>query len=255
VSFSSTAQPKILLVDDDHDLVQTVGLACRKAGLTPVLAFNRAAAIEQFECEAPDIAVLDIELGAWSGLDLLDELRKRSEMPILIVSGCASDEIVTRSFELGADGYLQKPIGISSLIARIRAVLARHWRAREQTEAHIQLNVALRELVQARDQALAAAHQAALSREEGLALAAHDLLEPLTIISSVAQLQHRRCLKSGTPATEPVVQALAHIEANAAKMAQQLMDLLGSTRLEIDHVLGLRLSHHADPKSPPLSAA
>ncbi len=236
---SSTDRAKVLLVDDDQDMVQTLGLACRKAGLTPVLAFNPAAAIAQFECEGPDLAVLDVELGAWSGFDLLDELRKRSDLPIVMLTGDASDDVVTRSFELGADGYLQKPISTSSMIARIRAVLARHWRTREQAEAHMQLNAALRELVEARDQALAAAHQAALTRDEVLALAAHDLLEPLTVINSVAQLQHRRSMKSGTPGTEPVLKAMEYIEASASKMAQQLMDLLGSTRLEIGHVLEL----------------
>jgi signal transduction histidine kinase len=106
----------------------------------------------------------------------------------------------------------------------------------------MQLNAALRELVEARDQALAAAQQAARARDEGLALAAHDLLEPLTVISSVAQLQHRRAIKSGAPGTEPVLQAMEYIEANASKMAEQLVELLGSTRLEIGDVLELHPS-------------
>ncbi len=206
------------------------------AGFTPVPACSPAAAIQRFERERVDRAVLDVEIGPWSGLDLLEELRKRSQVPILMLTGCAFESVEARSFALGADDYLQKPISTSSLIARISAVLTRYRRAQKQAEVNVQLNAALRELVEARDRALAAAGQADRARDESLALAAHDLLEPLTVIKSVAQLRHGRSVQMGTPDSDPLVQALAQIEANASKMAPQLVELLGGRPLQIGQV-------------------
>ncbi len=81
---------KILLVDDDQDLVDALALRLKLAGFTPVPAFSLPDAIQRFERERPDLAVRDVELGPWSGLDLLKELRKRSQLPILMLTGLAS---------------------------------------------------------------------------------------------------------------------------------------------------------------------
>src|SRR5260370_6443791 len=158
---------KILRVDDVRDLVGTLALHLQRSGFTPVPASSPAAAIQRFERERADLAVLDVELGPWSGLDLLEELRECSHVPILMLTGCASESVEVRSFELGADDYLQKPISAGSLIARIRAVLTRRWQAEEQAQVHVQLNAALRELVEGRERALAEAGPAAPARGGG----------------------------------------------------------------------------------------
>jgi len=234
---SREAGGKILLVDDDRDLVEILSLRLHLAGFTPVTAFSPTAAMECFEGDRPDVVLLDVGLGPWSGLELLDELRKRSQVPILMLAGCASESIEARSFELGADDYLQKPISARSLIARIRAALSRYQRAQEQPAVHLQLTAALRKLVQVHDRALADGGMDAPSGDEGLALAAHGLLEPLTIIKSVAQLHRAQSVEAGTLDADPIVQALTLIEANASKMACQLVELLSGTRLEIGQVL------------------
>jgi DNA-binding response OmpR family regulator len=165
---SSTTGARILLVDDDRDLLLLLARRLALAGLAPVPAFSAPAAIQQFERDGADLVVLDAELGRWSGLKLVEELRQRTQVPILILTGCASHDVEIRSFELGADDYLQKPISTGSLFARIRAVLRRSRLGQEQAEVHVQLNAALRELVDLRDQALVEARHTARDRNEAL---------------------------------------------------------------------------------------
>jgi two-component system response regulator VicR len=130
---------KILLVDDDRDLVEALALRLQLAGFTPVPVVNLPGAIQSFESEQPDLAVLHVDPGPWSGLDLLKELRRRSQTPILMLTGCASESVEALTFEFGADDYLEKPISAGHLIARIRRVLAQYGRAQEQAETHVQL--------------------------------------------------------------------------------------------------------------------
>jgi DNA-binding response OmpR family regulator len=139
---------KVLLVDDDRDLVEALGLRLRLEGFTPVPAYSLPGAIQRFESEQPDCAVLDVDLGQWSGLELLKELRRRTRMPILMLTGCASESVEALSFEFGADDYFEKPISSGHLVARIRGVLAHHRRAQEQADVHVQLNAALDEVAQ-----------------------------------------------------------------------------------------------------------
>jgi DNA-binding response OmpR family regulator len=230
----------ILLVDDDQDLVEMLALRLRLAGLTALLAFSPAAAIQLFEREGPDLVVLDVELGPWSGLDLLEELRKRSHVPVLMLTGVASETAEARSFQLGADEYLQKPISAASLIARILAILRRDSWSQEQAEVHVQLNTALRELVDARDVAQAEAEQAARARDELLTVAAHDLCLRLTAIEGLARLQHTQAVEARAPESDPLVMALKQIEADAAKMARQL-----------ERVARLEFGQTSDPDAGP----
>lgn len=72
---------RILLVDDDRDLVELLSFALRlaRAGFEPIPAYDAESAMRQFEKHSPDLVVLDISLGASSGIDVLKELRRRSE--------------------------------------------------------------------------------------------------------------------------------------------------------------------------------
>ena len=134
---------KILLVDDDEDLLEALSFLLRRAGFSPLTATSLPAAIRLFDCERPELAVLDVDLGRWSGLDLLQQLRERSNIPILMLTGSVSEHLKARSLALGADDCLTKPISAGQLIARIRAVLAQHLHAREQADIQIQLSSAL----------------------------------------------------------------------------------------------------------------
>ena len=116
----------VLLVDDDRDLVEVVSFAMRRAGLDAVGAHDAPTALELFESRGPSLVVLDLNLGAWDGLELLREIRRRSDVPVIILSARDAEEDKVRGLELGADDYVTKPFGHRELIARIRAHLRRH---------------------------------------------------------------------------------------------------------------------------------
>ena len=127
---------RILLVDDDRELIDLLAFALRRAGLEPVAAHDAPAALRLFEEREPDLVVLDINLGASSGLDVLKELRRRAQLPVIMLTALDSEEDKVRGLELGADDYLTKPFSHRELIARIRAQLRRSgqdWQPQRRT--------------------------------------------------------------------------------------------------------------------------
>ncbi|TMD59132.1 MAG: response regulator transcription factor [Chloroflexi bacterium] len=119
--------PRILLVEDDRELAEMLAYALTQAQFVAVVARDNPSALERFEQELPDLVVIDIALGAWNGLDLLKEIRRRSDVPVIVATGSATAEgDKIRALEMGADDYLIKPFGYLELIARIHAHLRRH---------------------------------------------------------------------------------------------------------------------------------
>jgi two-component system response regulator VicR len=116
---------RILLVDDDRELIDLLAFALKRAGLEPIAAYDAVSALRTFEERRPELVVLDINLGASNGLDVLRELRRRSELPIIMLTALDSEEDKVRGLDLGADDYLTKPFSHRELIARIRAQLRR----------------------------------------------------------------------------------------------------------------------------------
>jgi two-component system response regulator VicR len=135
---------KILLVDDDRDHVDLIAFSLRRVGLTPVPAYDRPTALGLFETQEPDLVVLDINLGVWDGLDLLKEVRRRSQVPVLMLTARDTEDDKVRGLELGADDYLTKPFGHRELVARIRVQLRRRgqvegWSAPKAAESQLQV--------------------------------------------------------------------------------------------------------------------
>ena len=118
----------ILLVDDDRELLDLMRFALKRAGLDPVLAYDAAGALRSFGEARPDLAVLDVNLGAGNGFDLLQELRRMSDLPIIMLTARAGEEDKIRGLELGADDYVTKPFSPRELVARVRAQLRRSGR-------------------------------------------------------------------------------------------------------------------------------
>jgi two-component system, OmpR family, response regulator ResD len=114
---------KVLLVDDDRDLIAMISFAMTRAGLAVVSAHDAPAALTLLEREQPDIAVLDVDLGRSSGFDLLRDVRKRSDLPVIMLTGMGAERDKLRGFELGADDYVTKPFSHHELLARINARL------------------------------------------------------------------------------------------------------------------------------------
>jgi DNA-binding response OmpR family regulator len=116
---------KILLVDDDLDLLAITSFALQQAGFLVVKASNGIEALDAFEAEQPDLAVCDINMPRMNGFDLAKILRQRSSIPLMMLTVRNEDEDVVRALELGADDYLTKPFSPRILIARIKALLRR----------------------------------------------------------------------------------------------------------------------------------
>ena len=223
---------KILLVDDDRDLVETLAIGLRRAGFKPETAFSAHAAIAQFERERPDAVVLDIQLGPSSGLSLLDELRGRTEVPILVLTGTVSESVEAQSFELGADDFLHKPVSTHSLIVRLRALLRRSSRMRQEAEIQAQLSAGLRELAEARAVALLEARQLARAHNEKIASVIQNLLDSLTVIKSITQPARQKSIRSDSHEAGPTSQAFTLIDLRASDMISRLTYLMDTTRLE-----------------------
>ena len=119
---------KLLLVDDDRELVDLLGFALKRAGFRIVAAHDAPSALNAFAAEQPDLAVLDVNIGPWDGFELLRELRRLSDLPIIMLTGRDREEDKVRGLELGADDYVTKPFSHRELTARIRAHLRRRGR-------------------------------------------------------------------------------------------------------------------------------
>jgi DNA-binding response OmpR family regulator len=133
---------RILLVDDDRELIDLLAFALKRAGLEPIGAHDAVTALRLFDEREPDLVVLDINLGASSGLEVLRDLRRRSALPVIMLTALDSEEDKVRGLEAGADDYLTKPFSHRELIARIRAQLRRsgqEWPVRRAPETRLQV--------------------------------------------------------------------------------------------------------------------
>jgi DNA-binding response OmpR family regulator len=111
---------KILIVDDDPDLLSLVGFALAQSGFVVVKA-----ALQVFAAESPDLAILDINLPGGSGFDICAAIRRQSRIPVMMLTARGEEEDLVRALDLGADDYLIKPFSPRTLLARVRALLRR----------------------------------------------------------------------------------------------------------------------------------
>jgi DNA-binding response OmpR family regulator len=116
---------KILVVDDDPDLLALVAFALTNAGYAVVKAADAGPALAAFDRELPNLVLLDINLPSGSGFDVCRSIRDRSQVPVMMLTARGEEEDLVRALELGADDYLTKPFSPRTLLARVRALLRR----------------------------------------------------------------------------------------------------------------------------------
>ena len=119
---------KVLVVDDDRDLVAILTFALGRQGLTVVPAHDIQGALTALEAEQPDAAIVDVYLGRGvpDGFEVLRRLRERSPIPVLMLTGQNDEADVVRGLELGANDYLVKPFSYRILLARLQAALRQY---------------------------------------------------------------------------------------------------------------------------------
>jgi DNA-binding response OmpR family regulator len=115
----------VLIVEDEAKIVKLARDYLERAGFAVISAADGKGALTAFHSARPDLAVLDLGLPGIDGLDVLRELRRESNIPVIILTarGEESDRLV--GLELGADDYVVKPFSPKELVARVRAVLRR----------------------------------------------------------------------------------------------------------------------------------
>lgn len=116
---------KVLIADDDKDLLALIGFTLAQAGYLAVKAGDGPGALKAFENEAPDLVVLDINMPGASGFQVCEAIRRTSRVPVMMLTVRGEEEDLVKALELGADDYLNKPFSPRTLLARIKALLRR----------------------------------------------------------------------------------------------------------------------------------
>ncbi len=119
------SEPLVLAVDDDPAALRVVRLCLRDEGFRVLTASGADEALRLAEQYRPNVAVLDVMMPGTDGLELMRELRARNNLPVILLTGRASDRDKVHGLDLGADDYLVKPVNPEELGARVRAVLRR----------------------------------------------------------------------------------------------------------------------------------
>ncbi len=129
MSESGASNARILFVEDEESISEPFARALRSAGFQATVTRTAAGALELAENLEPDLVLLDLALPDGDGRDVCRELRRRSDIPILMLTarGTELDKVV--GLELGADDYVVKPFSAREVISRIRAVLRRSERS------------------------------------------------------------------------------------------------------------------------------
>lgn len=119
-------QTKVLIVDDDANICELIRLCLEKEGYYTIVANDGLKAIEKFKSETPNLVLLDIMMPKVDGWQVCKEIRRISNIPIIMITakGDTFDKVL--GLELGADDYMVKPFESKELIARIKAVMRRY---------------------------------------------------------------------------------------------------------------------------------
>lgn len=116
---------KVLIIDDDKNICELVSLYLLKAGYDVIVAFDGREGLEKFECEKPDIIILDIMMPEMDGWEVCRIVKRKYSTPILMLSAKGETFDKVLGLELGADDYMVKPFDSKELVARIKAILRR----------------------------------------------------------------------------------------------------------------------------------
>ncbi len=116
---------KILLVDDEPNIVKALKAYLERAGFRVVTAGDGASALAVFEKEHPDFMILDLNLPGMDGFEVCKIVRKTSEIPILMLTARVEETDRLIGLEIGADDYVLKPFSPREVVARVKVILRR----------------------------------------------------------------------------------------------------------------------------------
>lgn len=122
---AAVAQEKILVVEDDKDIVRLLKYNLEKEGHRVIVAGDGEAGLAALRKERPELLVLDVMIPKLDGFELLKIVRRESRIPVLMLTARKEEMDRVLGLELGADDYVVKPFGVRELLARVKALLRR----------------------------------------------------------------------------------------------------------------------------------
>lgn len=121
--------PVVLVVDDDLQIQRLLKLGLSEGRFKVISARTAEEALQAFAEHTPDLVVLDIGLPGRSGFEVLTDIRKISQVPVIVLSVREREREKVHAFDLGADDYVTKPFGMAELIARLKLALKHRYQA------------------------------------------------------------------------------------------------------------------------------
>jgi two-component system, OmpR family, KDP operon response regulator KdpE len=134
----SSEAPRILVVDDEGQILRALKVVLREAGFEVVAAETAKEALDRAAVRPPQAAIVDLVLPDGDGIEVTRRLREWSEMPILVLSAVGDEEQKVKALEAGADDYITKPFGARELVARLGAALRRAGRSGEEPAVSVE---------------------------------------------------------------------------------------------------------------------
>jgi two-component system response regulator RegX3 len=119
------SQATIFIVEDEPSFVDALTIGLTREGFAVEVATDGREALDRFDAVNPDLVLLDVMLPKVSGIDVCRQLRKRTQVPIIMVTAKGAEIDTVVGLEVGADDYVTKPYRLRELVARMRAVLRR----------------------------------------------------------------------------------------------------------------------------------
>jgi len=131
------AMQTVLLVEDEESFVDALTVGLKREGFRVEVARDGLEALSRFDLVQPDVVLLDVMLPKMSGIDVCRQLRKRTQVPIIMVTAKGAEIDTVVGLEVGADDYITKPYRMRELVARMRAVMRRVSTERGSSPAEI----------------------------------------------------------------------------------------------------------------------
>jgi two-component system response regulator RegX3 len=127
-------RPTVLVVEDEASYVDALTIGLTREGFLVEVAVDGVEALTRFDVVRPDVVLLDVMLPKMSGIDVCRQLRKRTQVPIIMVTAKGAEIDTVVGLEVGADDYVSKPYRMRELVARMRAVMRRNGPLTASTE-------------------------------------------------------------------------------------------------------------------------
>jgi len=121
----SAGEARVLVVDDEPQIVRGLRVILQNAGYRVEEATTKKEALDAVSVRPPDAIVLDLVLPDGDGIEITNDIRRWSQVPIVVLSAVGDEQQKVRALDAGADDYVTKPFGTDELLARVRAVLRR----------------------------------------------------------------------------------------------------------------------------------